>query len=201
MAAGEKLSAGQRSKIRRLSAPRELSPDEEGGELNIVPFLDIIMNVLMFVLATIAVTFTAMIDVAPSRSAGGQASRDPTQQALEFTVAIDAKGLYIYAEGGKMGPGCNAPATGDVRAIGMSSSVMRKDYFNGDAPIPDYDFAALTDCATKLKNKKPDYAKEHQATITANPDIYYQAIIQTVDAIRLSKDGKPLFDDVVFAIP
>jgi len=52
----EKLSAAQRSKVRRLSRPRELAPDEEGGELNIVPFLDIITNVLMFVLATISVT-------------------------------------------------------------------------------------------------------------------------------------------------
>ena len=45
----EKLSAAQRSRIRRLSMPKELSPDEEGGELNIIPFLDIITNVLMFV--------------------------------------------------------------------------------------------------------------------------------------------------------
>ena len=54
--ATEKLSAQQRSKIRRLSQPKEHSPDEAGGELNIVPFLDIIMNVLIFVLATITVT-------------------------------------------------------------------------------------------------------------------------------------------------
>jgi len=47
--ATEKLSAQQRSKIRRLSQPKEHSPDEAGGELNIVPFLDIIMNVLIFV--------------------------------------------------------------------------------------------------------------------------------------------------------
>ena len=60
--ASEKLSAAQRSKIRRLSQPKEHAPDEAGGELNIVPFLDIITNVLMFVLATISVTFTATID-------------------------------------------------------------------------------------------------------------------------------------------
>ena len=66
----ERLSASQRSKIRRLSAPRELSPDEEGGELNIVPFLDIITNVLMFVLATVSVTFTATIDSFPPKRGG-----------------------------------------------------------------------------------------------------------------------------------
>src|SRR3954452_24938009 len=95
------LSASQRSKIRRLSQPKELSPDEEGGELNIVPFLDIVTNVLMFVLATITVTFTAMIDMGPNRSSGGQGVRDQTQQALEFTVAISDNGMYVYAEGVK----------------------------------------------------------------------------------------------------
>ena len=67
------LSAAQRSRVRRLSARSELAPDEEGGELNIVPFLDIIMNVLMFVLATISVTFTTMIDSSPPRAGGGSA--------------------------------------------------------------------------------------------------------------------------------
>ncbi|MGC4092027.1 MAG: hypothetical protein QM756_29920 [Polyangiaceae bacterium] len=64
------LSPAQRSKIRRLSQPRELSPDEEGGELNIVPFLDIVVNILIFVLATVAVTFTASIETQPPASRG-----------------------------------------------------------------------------------------------------------------------------------
>ena len=107
--------------------------------------------------------------------------------------------------GGKGRPhrphGCDSPASGETKAIGMSSNARRKDFFNNDNLIPDYDFAALTECATKLKNKKPEYAKENQATITADPDVYYQAVVQTMDALRKSKDGKPLFDDVLFSIP
>ena len=38
------LSAAQRSKIRRLSQPREPQPGEEAGELNIIPYLDIIKS-------------------------------------------------------------------------------------------------------------------------------------------------------------
>lgn len=63
------LSAAQKAKIRRLTAPRELSAIDEGAELNVVPFLDIIVNVLIFVLATVAVTFTAAVTVAPPRRA------------------------------------------------------------------------------------------------------------------------------------
>ena len=68
MVEGPRLSAAQRSKIRRLSQPKELAPDEEGGELNIVPFLDIVMNILIFVLATVSVTFTATIETTPTNT-------------------------------------------------------------------------------------------------------------------------------------
>src|ERR1700679_4203736 len=107
----EKLSAQQRSKIRRLSQPRELAVDEEGGELNIVPFLDIIMNVLMFVLATVSVTFTATIDTFPPR-AGGAGARPPTTPTLGLTVFIAGDGFGIKAQGGNVAPGCNGTGSG-----------------------------------------------------------------------------------------
>src|SRR6185436_3991803 len=102
----EKLSAQQRAKVRRLSQPRELAPDEEGGELNIVPFLDIITNVLMFVLATVTVTFTATIDTFPPR-AGGTTSRPPTTPTLGLTVIVVPEGFSVKARGGNIAPGCS----------------------------------------------------------------------------------------------
>ena len=90
----EKLSAAQRSRVRRLSAPKDLAPDEEGGELNIVPFLDIITNVLMFVLATVAVTFTAIIDTQPPRPAGAGV-RPPTTPTLSLNVIMLKEGKDI----------------------------------------------------------------------------------------------------------
>src|SRR5579864_6489204 len=106
----EKLSAAQRSKIRRLSMPKELSPDEEGGELNIIPFLDIITNVLMFVLATITVTFTTMIDSQPPRS-GGPSSRPPTKPTLSLNIVIVDKGFIVSAFGTRIGEGCTGPGS------------------------------------------------------------------------------------------
>src|SRR5208282_6874988 len=97
MAEPEKLSAAQRSRIRRLSAPKELAPDEEGGELNIVPFLDIVTNVLMFVLATVSVTFTATIDTFPPR-AGGSGARPPSTPTLGLTVLIVGEGISLKAQ-------------------------------------------------------------------------------------------------------
>ncbi len=182
----EKLSAAQRSKVRRLSMPKELSPDEEGGELNIIPFLDIITNVLMFVLATISVTFTTMIDSSPPH-AGGSNSRAPTKPTLALNIIVVDKGFIVSAFGQRIGEGCQGPGAG--LAVGLRSGSS------------DYDYAALTACAKRLKNQVPEAADETAATLTANANIPYQAIIGTVDAIRKSDDGQELFPDINFGVP
>src|ERR1700753_951462 len=127
----EKLSAAQRSKIRRLSAPKEHAPDEAGGELNIVPFLDIVTNVLMFVLATISVTFTTMIDTEPPR-AGGSSARAATKPTLSLNIVVIDKGFIVSAFGQRIGEGCQGPGAGV--AVGLKSGST------------DYDFATLNAC-------------------------------------------------------
>src|SRR5512145_1121546 len=96
------LSAAQRGRIRRLSQPKELSPDEEGGELNVVPFLDIITNIMIFVLATVAVTFTATITTTPPASKGSGVRKDIESTALNLTVIIVNEGFSIKAAGGNV---------------------------------------------------------------------------------------------------
>jgi biopolymer transport protein ExbD len=183
--AEEKLSAAQRSRIRRLSMPKELAPDEEGGELNIIPFLDIITNVLMFVLATISVTFTTMIDSEPPR-AGGSSARAPTKPTLSLNIIVVDKGFIVSAFGQRIGEGCTGPGSGT--AVGVVSGGT-------------YDYAGLNACAKRLKNQVPEAADETAATLTANKDIPYQVIIGTIDAIRKADDGQELFPDINFGVP
>lgn len=178
----EKLSAAQRSKVRRLSAPKELSPDEEGGELNIVPFLDIIMNVLMFVLATVSVTFTATIDTYPPRAGSG--ARAPTTPTLGLTILVVPDGFSVKARGGNVAPGC--ADTGPGLALARKGS--------------DYDYEGLKACVTKLKNASSDFKDENSVTISANPQIPYQVIISTMDAVRKDEQGEELFPEVQFGL-
>jgi biopolymer transport protein TolR len=184
----EKLSAAQRSKVRRLSMPRELAPDEEGGELNIVPFLDIITNVLMFVLATISVTFTAMIDSQPPR-AGGSSARAPTKPSLSLNILVIDKGFIVSAFGSRIGEGCQGPGSGV--AVGLKQADGQQGY----------DYLSLSACAKRLKNQVSEAADETAATLTANKDIPYQVIISTMDAIRKADDGQQLFPDINFGVP
>lgn len=181
----ERLSAAQRSKIRRMSQPKELAPDEEGGELNVVPFLDIITNVLMFVLATVSVTFTATIDTNPPR-ASGAGVRPNQKPTLGLTVLVVPDGFSVKARGGNVSTGCSDVGPG--LAVGKLG--------NGE-----YDYTALNHCVKKLKGLSEDFKDESSVTISANPNIPYQVVIATIDAVRKTDDtGDELFPDVNFGL-
>src|SRR5688572_26680576 len=178
-----RLSAAQRARIRRLSQPRELAPDEEGGELNIVPFLDIIMNILIFVLATVAVTFTTTIETAQQSSSSGKSPSEPTE-TLNMTVLIVNDGFGVKAAGGNVAPGCRGHGSG----LALPKKGGR------------YDLTGLTQCAEALKGMKESFAAETQVFLTANNDTEYELVIQVMDALRTSQDGKtPLFPNVSFS--
>ncbi len=179
------LTTAQRGKIRRLSQPKELAPDEEGGELNIVPFLDIIVNILIFVLATVVTTFTSTIETNPpaGNSAGVRAS--VPEETLNLTVLIVNEGFSLKASGGNVATGCTGQGAG--LAIPMKGN--------------QYDFGALSACAAKLKGINPAFADEDQVSISANPGIPYGTLIKTIDALRDMPDGKgPLFPNVNFKV-
>jgi biopolymer transport protein TolR len=181
----EQLSAAQHSKVRRLSQPKEPEEGEEAGELNIVPFLDIIMNVLMFVLATVAVTFTATIDSTPPSMGGAGVRPQGESKALNLSVFVVNDGFSLKASGGNIAPGCDAPGAG-----------LAVPKVNND-----YDYASLNKCAHRLKDASPDFKDETQVTITANPGIDYQTVIKAIDALRHAEGGDDLFPDVHFGVP
>jgi biopolymer transport protein ExbD len=178
------LTAAQRGKIRRLSQPKELAPDEEGGELNIVPFLDIIVNILIFVLATVAVTFTASIETSPPASRGTGVRAEIPSEALNLTIFIVNDGFSLKASGGNIAPGC--------QGVGPGIAVPK---VGGQ-----YDYATLTSCAARLKGASPEFADETQAFITANPGTDFQTIVAVMDAVRATPEGDPLFDNINFKV-
>ena len=180
----EKLSAAQKARIRRLSAPKELSPDEEGGELNIVPFLDIVVNILIFVLATVAVTFTTSIETNPPGSGGKGVRHEQSEKSLGLTIFAVEEGFSIKAQGGNVSPGCTG--------AGPGLAIPKR----GDQ----YDYAGLKACAAKLKKAAPEFEEETQAFLTANPGTAYKIIIDTMDAVRTDEGGQDLFPDVNFKV-
>jgi biopolymer transport protein TolR len=174
------LSAIERSKIRRLGQVRPLSPDAT-GELNVVPFLDVIVNVMIFVLATLAVTFTAAITTEPP----AQKTRRHVVPQTAPTVVVVAEGFAIKIAEGNLRAGCDG--------IGSGLAVPRR----GNA----FDYAGLSACLLKLKSSSEFFSAGEQAYITANPGVDYQTIIDTTDAVRAGPRGEPLFPEINFRVP
>lgn len=178
------FTAAQHALINRKSKPKELGPDETGGELNIIPFLDIIVNVLIFVLASIATVFTATIPVpAPGRS---NATGRPGAQgeSLNLTVQILQEGYIIGARGGFLAPGCRDVAGRGTVAVPILGQA------NADGHR--HDFAGLTRC---MQNIRQQFAQEvsgedgHNINISVNATIPYGVLVGTVDAVRESRPG------------
>ncbi len=162
------LSAAQRSRIRRLSQPKEAEPGDEAGELNVVPYLDIITNIMMFVLASISVSFVGTIDTTPPSLNSGSVRTPIESKALNLSAWITTQGVSFKTSGGNIAPGC--------QDVGAGITIPKA----GD----DYDLRSITECAKRLKNASPAFAEETQVSITANPGIPYEAVIHVVDALR-----------------
>ena len=151
--------------------------EEEAGELNLVPYMDIVTNIIIFLLASV-VNQVALGNInvsSPTIQAGGGGETDtpPEKPPLNLTITVGNTGYVIAASGGVL------PAIAKL-------------------PNGQYDYKTLT---TKLKEIKsnPDNADETKATFNADANIPYDTVIATLDAMRQTDEGKLLFPDVNFA--
>jgi biopolymer transport protein ExbD len=152
--------------------------EEEAGELNLVPYMDIVTNIIIFLLASVVnqVSLTNINASLPSISAGGGASADdtpPEKPPLNLTVSVGASGFTVAASGGVL-------------------PIINK------LPNGQYDYKTLT---TKLREIKssPDNAEETKATFNADAQVSYDIVVATLDAMRTTEEGKVLFPDINFA--
>jgi len=157
---------------------------EEGGELNIVPYLDILMNLIMFMLLSITgLSAFGILNVnAPNYGGPSAQVEEGDKPKLLLTVLISKKGFYVAATGGVLG---QQQAANPAEA---PPSIPKK----GDGS---YDFTALTE---SMVNVKKEFPTESKVIVGAEGDISYEVLVQTMDAIRETpgRDRKLLFTDV-----
>lgn len=157
--------------------------EEETGELNIVPYLDILMNLIIFMLLSITglATFGILNVNAPSYGApsAGMTQEGQDEQKLTLSVLISKKGHFVSSQNailGQEGAAADQP-TVPVLADGA------------------YDFKALN---AKMVEIKAAFPAETKVIVGADPDIPYEALTQTLDAIRETQASphRLLFPDV-----
>ncbi|MEW5743277.1 MAG: biopolymer transporter ExbD [Myxococcota bacterium] len=149
----------------RLRARTAHPADAPHEELNVVPYLDVLMNLIIFVLLSVAglgawgVIKATAVAGTPAGSASGDAV---------LVVRIRPDGYELAAFGG------------------------------GALPLRDgqLDFEALAAQARRLN----EAGASPRVVLAPSPDIPYAVVVATMDALRATSDGKPLFPDVVLDV-
>jgi biopolymer transport protein TolR len=181
-----KLSPRQRSYIRKRTTLGNVDPSETVGELNIIPFLDIVVNLILFLLATAEfVLLIAQIESDLPRIARGRSkSSDSVTTPLNLNVTVTDLGVLVSGSGGKLAPGCTSLDPTGSRAV----TVVKKG--------KDYDWTALTTCVAKVKDQFKD---EDTVTISADPQVQYEHLVAAMDAVRKSATAE-LFPNVLVSV-
>jgi biopolymer transport protein ExbD len=175
------LSPAQHSAIRRLVAAASVRPQEEGAELNVVPFLDIITNVLMFVLATLPAVFTSTI---PATAPEGRRGDLHEEHALSLTLLITDGALDLKASGANVATGCEGPGVGPTLPNAGGA----------------YRWSELRACAERIRREASVVDVDRSIRILADPGIPYETVIRAIDIVRTDTSGAPLFDDARFGV-
>ncbi len=171
------LSAAQRSRIRRLALFKDPDVGEEAGELNIIPYLDIITNVLVFVLASVTVTFLTQLDTTPPSIGGKGVKENIKSDALNLAVLIIDDGVSFKTSFGQIATGCAGTGKGITIPV-------RGNKF-------EYDLPEIKRCARELKAAGGGkFEEETQVTVTASRNIEYRHLIAVLDALRNDEQGE-----------
>lgn len=220
------MNAGQvRSRVRKAMKRREeeIEADElESGEINLIPYLDIVTNILIFLLATLSVLVvggvnTTLPDHAPAASVQSpKPDEKPDEKPLQLVVSVTKKQLILWSVSGLEG------------SLKEPKAVIARD--NPGQRPPSYDYhalnSALYEIAARRWDGKPRERDTYEIILQADGAIPYETIIQVMDNMRrklpeegfpggelkpppmvMPKEGKPydadrhpLFPDILFAM-
>lgn len=173
---------------KRKLKPRE---HEEMGELNLVPYLDILMNLIIFMLMSITglAAFGVLNVTAPAYGAPAAGSAGgPTEEPFQLSVQIGKQGLYISSNKAILGQAAVAGAEGAAAETQRAPTIPLK----ADGT---HDFAALNQQMVAVKQAFP---AETAVILVAEPDVPYDTLVKVMDAVRESPapNRRLLFPDV-----
>lgn len=138
---------------------RSHHPQEE-AHLNLAPFLDFLMMVVTFLVATVALVHTSIINLslpqATEEAAVQAPPPKPNQPVLNLTVGITKSGLQIGGTGG------------------MDRLIPR-------LASGEYDTVSLNARLVEIKHAFPT---DENVILLADPDLPYEDLIHVMDACR-----------------
>ena len=186
------MNAAQvRAKARRAMKRREDEIEQEeieGGEINLIPYLDIVTNLMLFLLASISSGLilgqlnTTLPDQGPPQAATAQDDPDqsPDQKPLKLVVSVTQQEILVWSISGLEGTLKEPKAV--VPRLAADSNGPDEE------PIPTYDYEQLNQTLYEIASRRWQGQRRKLATFQAvlMPDgaVPYGTIIAVMDAMR-----------------
>lgn len=191
--------------------------DDKIEDLNLVPFMNMVVCLIPMVLAGTALVKIGVVNVnAPKFGQGAATPEESDEKPLNLTVAIGKDGFRLTATGADintvLGVEAAAPADpADPAAAAAPGYLIAK---KGE----EYDYVELYNKMVKVKSQFP---QETVMNLAADSQIQFQYVINVMDSLRVKleaenygdfaefqkastkiEDGQPalLWPDVVFAV-
>jgi biopolymer transport protein ExbD len=204
------LSAHQvRNKQRAAVRRREDDIEEEeitSGEINLVPYLDIVTNLMLFLLASVTAIIilgqlnTTLPDRGPPPQNASTPDQNPDEQPLKIMVSVTKDRIVVWsvtkiegtlqqpkdtiARTGQVGAPCDGPYMCETNQCGSSG----KCEASAEPATPVFDYRQLN--KTLYDIAKRHYAGKHRAAATyeamlqADGTIPYGTIVSIMAAMR-----------------
>lgn len=190
------MNAAQvRSKARAAMKRREEEVEQEeieGGEINLIPYLDIVTNLMLFLLASISSGLvlgqlnTTLPDQGPPQPSMQQSdpTTDPSQKPLQLIIAVTKQEIYVTSLTGLEGGEPGKPFTNPKAVIPRGADVGDED----SKPIPGFDYrklnAALVEIAGRRWRGQKRLLPTFQVRLMVDNAIPYGTIIAVMDSLR-----------------
>ncbi len=184
----------------------------EAEELNLAPIMNLVMILIPLLLLSVEFEKMGVINVSAPKLSVGPVTDDPTppeEQPLNLTIGISNSGFTIAATGAKLPPitGCPeaSPTTvcvksgkdvaamlGEVKALrDKYDATGNRDFIDQSdekliGVVEAYDLRQLYNSLLKIKKKFPD---ETVVNVGADPDIPFEVVVATMDAVRFKLDS------------
>jgi len=200
----------------------EIAVEElEGGEINLVPYLDIITNIVLFLLASVTAGLVlGSINSSLPEYAEGAAPTNPNQNPneeppVQLVCAIGRLEIQLFSLSGQEGtlaapklklparkPGVdydfaklNDAAAEIVKRRWGSKPMLRE--VDGKPACIIYSAQAKREESHPLTDCRPQKATE--VYLIADGEIPYATVVAAMDALRETKDGTILFPGIIFS--
>jgi biopolymer transport protein ExbD len=200
-----------RTKTRAAIRRREdlIEQDElESGELNLIPYLDMVTNLMLFVLASVtAGLILVQIDTTlPDRQTAPPATAqtpatNPDEQPLKLVVSVtrdridlwSISGLegtltapkQVFQRTGRDGEACDGAYMCESNSCDTTSM---RCVPSRDDPAPVFDYRAINNAMFEIANRrytgKQRKAETYQAILMADGSIPYSTIVSVMSAMR-----------------